>query len=699
MGDSSTAVDVVELNDITAISSGGSHTCALTRSGSVKCWGYKGSGALGNDSRVGHPADVAGVLCDVQEIYAAAHHTCLVTMSGNVRCWGRNDHSQLGDGTTTSSIVPVETLSMTSKIRSTAGGENHTCALTRSGGVKCWGSNAYGQLGNGTTLDSNTPVEVVGLNSNVEEIVSGAYHMCALTSTGEVKCWGRNNDGQLGNGTTLDSNTPVNSGYKFPFAVALTSGANHVCALNKGGGVQCWGRNMEGQLGNGTFTNSNAPVDVVGLEREVLSISAGSFHTCAKRSMEGVKCWGDNSAGQLGNGTTISQSMPVAVIGLSSGVRYVISGSEQNCARLDDDTIRCWGRNDAGQLGNGTMLNSSTPVDVINLGSLGSYGDLIRIDWSNFCVRGSSLTCWGDRSNGFRVPVDVIGLPPPIQAYTPTHNIGAAFAGPSQKVTWQPEPNLTLDFPTGMFSADVIVTHTSASTASLAAAYEFHPLMQAFALDATYAVSGPPAQPASGKRYRISFVYDDAGMSTRDEQMLHLYAWDGTRWIAERTSEVDVNTNTIMASPQMFRLWAIGTNKTANSRNSTWLSIQYHEHFGGTMELEPNDEPQMANGPLTLNQDYHATVDGPSRPYDYFRVSMPATGTLAICLQTLPINSQIQLYRQAMPEIKLAEDVEPPYAVSLANALAGEYLVRVDTGTSSSAAGPYSVRFEQMSAK
>ncbi|MGA9350442.1 MAG: hypothetical protein WBW48_16795, partial [Anaerolineae bacterium] len=198
--------EAVPLDAYTAIAAGYRHTCALT-AGGVKCWGYNGYGQLGDGTWTWRntPVDVSGLTSGVTTIAAGSYHTCALTAGGGAKCWGHNNNGQLGDGTTTNRNTPVDVSGLTSGVDAIAAGSYHTCALT-AGGVKCWGLNDYGQLGDGTTTNRNTPVDVSGLTSGVAAIAAGYYHTCALTAGG-VKCWGRNNNGQLGDGTTTDRNT------------------------------------------------------------------------------------------------------------------------------------------------------------------------------------------------------------------------------------------------------------------------------------------------------------------------------------------------------------------------------------------------------------------------------------------------------------------------------------------------------------
>mgnify|MGYP001035708857 CR=1 FL=1 len=419
--DSTIPVDVTGLTGgVTSITAGGYHTCALTASGGVKCWGYNSSGQLGDGTTTSSttPVQVSGLTSGVIAIATGGVHTCALTTSNGVKCWGANWSGQLGDGTQIQRTTPVQVSGLTSGVTAIAAGLVHTCALTTSGGIKCWGFNGLGQLGDGTTTSSTTPVQVSGLTSGVMAIAAGLVHTCALTTSGGIKCWGFNGLGQLGDGTTTSSTTPVQVSGLTSGVMAIAAGLVHTCALTTSGGIKCWGRNSEGQLGDGSGGHRTIPVDVNGLTSGVMAITAGGAHTCAVTTSSRIKCWGRNSEGQLGDGTTTSRQTPVDVIGLTNWVRTIVAGLYHTCALTTSGGVKCWGDNSSGQLGDGSRDSHTTPVDVVGL----ARGvTAITAGETHTCALTTSggVKCWGDNSSGqlgdgsrdsHTTPVDVVGL-------------------------------------------------------------------------------------------------------------------------------------------------------------------------------------------------------------------------------------------------------------------------------------------------
>lgn len=357
------------LTSVISVSSGLYHSCAILSDSTIRCWGDSRSvqtGASRGSSYPGSPAVQVGGIGDVASVSAGGFHTCAVLTGGAVECWGENSSGQLGDGTLTNSSIPVAVEGLPSAVSVSAGGGDlgHTCAVLLGGAVECWGDNEQGELGDGTTTTSLVPVAVSGIATAVS-VSSGLYHSCALLSGGAVKCWGDNNYGQLGNGTNTASSTPV-AVEGIAHAVSISGGALHTCAVLSGGAIECWGSNYHGQLGDGTTTARAAPVAVSGIANAV-NVSSGTFHTCAALSDGKVKCWGYGLWGRLGNGLsswTVFSTTPVAVIGIANAVA-ASAGSDSSCAVLSDGTVKCWGGNFYDQLGNGKNLFSLVPVNVI----------------------------------------------------------------------------------------------------------------------------------------------------------------------------------------------------------------------------------------------------------------------------------------------------------------------------------------------
>jgi alpha-tubulin suppressor-like RCC1 family protein len=340
-----------------------------------------------------------------------------VTVAGGVRCWGANASGQVGDGTNVNRSMPVGVAGLPAGVTAIALGAEHTCALTAGGTMGCWGANYSGQLGDGTNVNRNAPVGVSRLGGDVTAIAAGAEHTCAVVDGG-VKCWGSNASGQLGDGSGARHSTPVGVSGLSGGVAAIAAGSEHACALTTGGAVWCWGANFSGQLGDGTNVNRGTPVNVSGLAGGVVEIAAGSEHTCALTAGGAIACWGANFSGQLGDGTHANRNTPAGVHGLSGGATEIAAGAEHACAVVAGG-VKCWGTNASGQLGDGTRVNRNAPVDVAGLSAA---VDAIAAGSAHTCAltTGGAMACWGanyagqlgDGSNAGRAtPVSVPGLP------------------------------------------------------------------------------------------------------------------------------------------------------------------------------------------------------------------------------------------------------------------------------------------------
>jgi len=329
--------------------------------GQVQCWGANDYGQLGNGTATeSHtPVTASGIRTDTK-LGAGNSHSCALLYDGTVQCWGWNGNGQLGNGSTTDSFTPVD-VSGLSGVSSLAVGNEHSCARLSNGTVQCWGLNSDGQLGDGDRIDSSTPVTVSGITTAVA-VAAGGSHSCALLADGTVQCWGLNDNGQLGNGRLVSALVP-DTVLGISTATAIAAGGSHSCARLSSGKVQCWGLNTSGQLGNSTTTPQfNTPVDVSGIGTAT-AVAAGAAHTCALLIDGTLRCWGLNADGQLGNGVTINSTSPVTVTGITTATE-IAAGGDHNCARLSDGKVECWGLNANGQLGKGNTSNSSVPVFV-----------------------------------------------------------------------------------------------------------------------------------------------------------------------------------------------------------------------------------------------------------------------------------------------------------------------------------------------
>ena len=339
--------------------------------------------------------DGAGDACEWPaslEIAAGGEHSCVLLASRAVHCWGVNGRGQLGNGTTTSSATPVAATGLSDAVEVSAGFE-HTCARRSAGPLVCWGGNASGQLGDGSATTRLVPATVAGLADAVQ-IAAGHDHTCALRATGQVACWGANASGQLGDGTLVGKRSPVTVA-NLADAVQVAAGYGHTCALRATGAVACWGENSSGELGNGSLVDATTPVAVTGLT-DATQIAAAGLHGCALRASGAVACWGSNWYGELGNGTTSDSSTPVAVTGLSNA-QSVEVGLQHGCAQRASGDVVCWGFNAYGQLGNGSYLDAATPVVVTGLaGAL----QVTAGDGHTCALRATGVSCWGNAESG-----------------------------------------------------------------------------------------------------------------------------------------------------------------------------------------------------------------------------------------------------------------------------------------------------------
>lgn len=417
--DRSAPADVTSLSGgAAAISVGGSHACALSQAGAVQCWGNNVAGEVGDGTTTNRSAPVAviGLGSGVASLSLGNYHSCALLVSGGVQCWGANDRGQLGDGSTVNSLSPIAVSGLSSGVSSIGTGFYHACALIAGGAMRCWGYNQYGALGDGSSTTRTTPVDVAGL-SGAAAVSPGALSTCVLMALGDVKCWGYNFFGQTGNGSTSQSAVPANVAWHTAGVASIGVGAYHSCAVTSGGAARCWGANESGQLGDNTTTQRTSAVAVAGLDSGVVAISTGAVHSCALTVGGGVWCWGRNSDGQLGNNSLTNSPIPVAVVGLGSGVAAISAGGYHTCALTTTGAMKCWGLNASGQVGDNSTTTRLTPADVSGLGS--GVSAISGGALHTCALTGGAAKCWGyntwgtvgDNSTTQRlVPTAVSGL-------------------------------------------------------------------------------------------------------------------------------------------------------------------------------------------------------------------------------------------------------------------------------------------------
>jgi alpha-tubulin suppressor-like RCC1 family protein/outer membrane protein OmpA-like peptidoglycan-associated protein len=465
MGAALPAVDLGPGRTATAVAAGGAHTCAVLDDATVKCWGENVTGQLGlgdHDPRGDDPGEMGAALPAVDlgpgrtatAITAGSAHTCALLDDGAAACWGGNDYGTLGLGHTNSrggdpaemgaGLARVElTPGRTAIAIASSAGSDHVCAILDDQTIVCWGRGDSAQLGvpfGGHRGDSpgEMGADLASVDfgpQTVASVAAGVNHTCALLDTGAVTCWGRGTFGALGLGDTSNrGDEPGEMGAALPAvdlgpgrtATAITAGGHHTCALLDDSTVKCWGYNVFGQLGLGdTARRGDDPGEMgaalpavdLGPGRTATAIAAGRNHTCALLDDSTVKCWGDNTAGQLGQGDTarrgddpgeMGAALPAVDLGPGRTATAITAGSAHTCATLDDSTVKCWGDNTAGQLGQGDTANRGdapgemgAALPTIDLGP-GRTGTAITAGSAHTCALRDDATvvCWGANARG-----------------------------------------------------------------------------------------------------------------------------------------------------------------------------------------------------------------------------------------------------------------------------------------------------------
>jgi len=417
------------------------HVCGIKTDGTLWCWGYNGSGQLGDGTnwssnipiQVGSDTNwrivSAGGYYNGWWTYSG--HTCGVKTDGTLWCWGKNDSGQLGDGTNTDRWTPIQ-VGTDTNWRTVSAGGHITCAIKTTGTLWCWGDNYWGQIGDGTNTDRYSPTQV-GTDTDWQTISAGWGHNCAIKIDGRLFCWGYNYFGQLGDGTNTDRWTPTQVGTDTDWAM-VSAGGQTTCGIKNNGTLWCWGRNDQGQVGDGSTINRNTPRQVgtdtnwrtvsvggdwnfyrtcgiktdgslwcwgsgygnspvrVGTDTDWVDVSVGDIVICALKTNKTLWCWGNNGDGALGDGTWVSRNSPTRV-GIETNWTAITAGREHAFGIRANKTIWGWGRNNYGQLGDSSNTDRSIPTNVGN----DVNWTAISAGWEHTCgiMEDNSLWCWG----------------------------------------------------------------------------------------------------------------------------------------------------------------------------------------------------------------------------------------------------------------------------------------------------------------
>jgi alpha-tubulin suppressor-like RCC1 family protein len=393
---------------VTSIAAGAYHTCVVA-DGGVLCWGLDSYGQAGPVNTVEEavaspvkpqPGSVTGVTC-------GSYYTCAALADGGADCWGDNLQAELGNGNENQANSPVGVVDLPFPVATVSAGEATTCAFLRNATVACWGHGTQGELGSGTAAIQSVPSNVPGLNGAVS-LSSGAQFSCVVQSDGGVTCWGFNGFGELANGTVPDGGSaqgpplPV-VGLGGPVA-KIAAGGDHACALLQDGTVECWGNNNAGEVGTGSAGGTVLTPTRLAPLQGIADIAAGANHVCAVEKDGGaVECWGNNQFGQIGVGTLMDYPSPTPVPGVQ-GANAIFAGSNHTCVRLPGGSLECWGDNRYGQLGIGTYGTTRGNIDYVitptRVAGLQGVTSACGGSSHTCAVVNGNVQCWGGNFDG-----------------------------------------------------------------------------------------------------------------------------------------------------------------------------------------------------------------------------------------------------------------------------------------------------------
>ena len=370
LGDNSTnnsAVPVQEYSkstDWSSVGAGWSHTSAIKSDGTLWSWGNNGDGQLGDNSTVTKvvPVQEDSKSTDWSSVGAGAYHTAAIKSDGTLWAWGKNTHGELGDNSIVTKVVPVQEDSKSTDWSSIGGGYYHTAAIKSDGTLWSWGDNGDGQLGDNSTNNSVVPVQENSQSTDWSSIDVGYFHTSAIKNDGTLWAWGKNGDGQLGDNSTVTKSVPVQEDSKSTDWSSIRAGWSHTSAIKSDGTLWSWGKNEDGQLGDNSTVTKVVPVQEDSKSTDWASVTAGFIHALAIKSDGTLWSWGGNNDGQLGDGTVINDLIPGPIIVRDSFWINVVAGSNHTAAIKSDGTLWSWGWNADGQLGDNSRNDSAVPV-------------------------------------------------------------------------------------------------------------------------------------------------------------------------------------------------------------------------------------------------------------------------------------------------------------------------------------------------
>lgn len=382
-------------NNWFSISTSKSHTLGLKTDGTLWAWGYNGAGGLGDGTDIDQTVPIRiGTDSNWVSMASGFLFSLGLKADGTLWAWGYNDVGRLGNGNTTNSFIPIQ-IGVENNWTAISVGLNHSLALKANGTLWAWGDNSYGQLGDGTTNNSMIPIQI-GNSNNWTSISAGVAHSTALKADGTLWTWGDNSTYELGDGTNIKSLYPIQITNANNW-VAISSGGSHNLAIKSDGTLWSWGYNLSGQVGDGTAISKTVPTQI-GVSNNWVSVSGGSVHSLAVQADGSIWSWGYNADGSLGDGTIINKSNP-SQIGLSrSELLNVVCGLSHSLALKSDGTLWAWGLNDYGQLGNGSLNSSNTPIQI---GTDNNWIGVSIGSQSSFAIKSNgTLWAWGRNNIG-----------------------------------------------------------------------------------------------------------------------------------------------------------------------------------------------------------------------------------------------------------------------------------------------------------